>query len=296
MEAGCKAFYYKAPDGVFTLVYNSSNIAQYVFKYNNQIGASAAKEDDIASCCKQEKSNDEILPCTSASSQLAIDICSFSIVGNSVLSDLTSALNSSDPTHLIDPVKKVLQRARTITTEVEINNQLILELKGKYPDLQIVTQKKKIFCNDTYDEFGTTQVDMGIFKKMNKPLLELMHLSHVENAMPVILDHSYESDARHTIYCATAELKIQEKNFPQLITGMLHVGSSAAVASIEEGTIISHIIVYGIMHVIETNQTTLLTLELNLRAGTAVLTKGRDTLKMEDALSRIIARIINCPT
>ena len=52
-----------------------------------------------------------------------------------------------------------------LSKEIEINHQLFTRLKLLCPDVAIVSQQK-LFPGvmESYDQFRTTQVDIGIFK------------------------------------------------------------------------------------------------------------------------------------
>ena len=58
---------------------------------------------------------------------------------------------------------------------------------------------------------------------------------------------------------------MKEEKLPQLIPGMVHVGSQTAVSCIKTGSIIGSFIIYGIMYMPDENKSRLMKLNLVLK-------------------------------
>lgn len=223
-----------------------------------------------------------------------MEIIGVSVVDDGPLSKLTSAIEKRDLELLMESATALVQTQTKLSKQIEINHQIITRLRRLYPQVTIVSQQK-LFpgVTESYDQFGTTLVDIGIFKpEQNVTEVTVGHLSHSETQSieATIHDHCYAGGIHFT---TTAELKMKEEKLPQLIAGMVHVGSQATVTHIKDGNIIDCITIYGIMYVSSEDKAKLMKLQLSLTKGTATLEMSQDTIKFEDAIGRILNKILS---
>lgn len=274
-------------EGKFLLVYHATDKTQYMFEYNVQKGASKATDAMLKGYISKDSTSDEILPLATPIAELQ-DLVSMSIIDDKLIEDHVSAVDTRDFDIIMKSLDALKLNQRKLTQEVELNHQIVAKIQLQFPDIQVVTQRKNFEgFTQSYDRWGTSQVDLGIFK-LKKTVNEITvgHLSQDQDE-----DEEFTVSQDH-IYCATAELKMKQEKMPQLVAGMIHVGSQAVVLHIALGNVIDYVTIYGIMYIAKTEEATLLKLHMDLKRGTATLYKAEDAIKFEDALCRIFGAIL----
>ena len=133
------------------LVNNKKEFTQYIFKYSDQKGAYTLKERITGFSQKTAKSDDILAKATDAPDlflSMAIDL--EGVPENKTIKELRTDPNSLS----------------ALSSETEINHQMINKIKRKYgAKLEIISQRKNVDDTDSYDEYGTTQVDLGLIPK-----------------------------------------------------------------------------------------------------------------------------------
>ena len=110
--------------------------------------------------------------------------------------------------------------------------------------MHIISQKKNLSDAPlSFDQYGTTQVDLGLVPKQQPDseniVCATLSMTNEEESFSVTLEDE------QFILCAAGELKTSERCDDQLIGGMVHVGTMAASMSIKGGNVIKRVTIYG---------------------------------------------------